>query len=332
MLVKLLILQKLQFMKNRTLTWFTSSLLILGLIVISSISCSKEKSDTGTDQEQEEVSIATGESDAEAETVFNGVFDDIMGTNDDVGMAGTGWYGRVASSSTDPRNPLPQARVLACYTVTVTHLNSPDAFPVRIVLDFGTAGCLGPDGHTRRGKIITEYTKRLITPGAVATTTFENFYVDSTKVQGTLKISNTSSPVNTQPLSRSFKWEVINGKLSRPNGNYIEWNCTKTIEQIEGLITVDRPIDDIFRIKGTSRGRALRGNLLVAWESSIVEPLIKRFLCRWIVKGTIRTVRVNTSASSPWVAVLDFGSGTPPPCDNQATLTINGRTRQITLP
>jgi len=319
-------------MKNKTLSWFSSSLLILSLLIITSISCSKEKSDSGTDQEQEQISMATGESDAEAETVFNGVFDDVMGTNDDVGMAGTGWYGRIACGSSDPRNPMTQQRVLACYTITVTHLNSPDAFPVRIVLDFGTAGCQGPDGHTRRGKIITEYTKRLITPGAVATTTFEGFYVDSVKVQGTLKITNTSSPVSSQPLTRSFKWEVINAKLSKPSGNFIEWNSTKTIEQIEGLITVDRPIDGIFKITGSSRGRAQRGNLLVAWESSTVEPLIKRFLCRWIVKGRIKTVRLNTSANSPWVAVLDFGSGTPPPCDNQATLTINGISHQITLP
>jgi hypothetical protein len=320
-------------MKNRTLTWFTSSLLIFSLIIISSISCSKEKSDSGTnDAEQEEISVATGESDAEAETIFNGVFDDIMGTSDDVGMVGTGWYGRSSSGSQTNIISEPGARVLACYTVTVTKLNPPELFPIRIELDFGTVGCAGPDGHVRRGKIITEYTKRLINPGAVATTTFEGFYFDSIKVEGTLKTTNTSSPVNTQPLTRSFKWEVINAKLTRPNGNYIEWNSTKTIEQIEGLLTVDRPIDDIFRINGTSRGKAKRGNLLVAWESNTIEPLIKRFLCRWIVKGKIRTVRVNTAASSPWVAVLDFGTGTPPPCDNQATLTINGRTRQITLP
>ncbi len=210
--------------------------------------------------------------------------------------------------------------------------NTPELFPVRITLDFGTAGCTGPDGHTRKGKIVTEYTKRLITPGAVATTTFENFFVDSINVQGTLKISNTSSAVNTQPLSRSFKWEVINGKLIKSNTRYIEWNSTKTITQIEGLATIYRPIDDIFSITGNSRGKAQRGNLLVAWESNTIEPLIKRFLCRWIVKGKIKTIKLNTAANSPWVAILDFGTGTRPPCDNQATLTVKGRSRQITLP
>ncbi|HEX7846290.1 MAG TPA: hypothetical protein VF476_10870 [Chitinophagaceae bacterium] len=316
-------------MKNRTLTLFSTTLLIFSLLIVTSISCSKEKSDgTTNNAEQEAISATTAESDAEAEIIYNGIFDDVMGNGDDVGMAGTGWYGRSTTSTTRPTD-----RVTACYTLTVTHLNASNLFPVRVVLDFGTTGCQGPDGHIRRGKIITEYSSRLIVPGATAETSFENFYFDSIKVQGIHKITNTSSPVNTQPLSRSFKFEVIDGKLTRPSGNYIEWRSTKTITQTEGLITPDRPIDDIFRIEGSSRGKAQRGNLLVAWESSIVEPLIKRFLCRWIVKGKIKMVRLNTSSNDAWVATLDFGNGaTPPPCDNQATLTVNGRSRQITLP
>jgi hypothetical protein len=310
-------------MKNRTSTWFSSSLLVFGLLLIISLSCSKEKSDSGTDAEQEQISKTTGESDAEAETIYNGIFDDVMGTNDDVGMAGTGWYGRQSFGSR------PDFRVTACYSINVTHINAPAQFPVRVVIDFGTTGCLGPDGHTRRGKIITVYTNRLIIPGAVAETSFENFYFDSVKVQGHLRTENTSSPVNTQPLSRSFKMQVNDGKLLWPNGNFIEWNSTKTITQIEGLLTPDRPIDDWFRIEGTSRGRAKRGNLLVAWESSIVEPLVKKFLCRWITKGRIRTVRLNSTANSPWIGVLDFGTGN---CDNKAILTVNGHSHEITLP
>ena len=90
----------------------------------------------------------------------------------------------------------------------------------------------------------------------------------------------------------------------------------------------DFPRDDVFKIEGHSHGRARRGNLLVAWESAIVQPLIKRFLCRWIVSGRVRTVRLNSTTNTPWVAVLDFGNGH---CDSQATITINGVTHQITL-
>jgi len=285
------------------LTFFFSLLMIA--------SCSKEKSRSASDIEQEvNASKASSESDAEAELVFNGIFDDAIGVNDEVGMAGTGVFGRLT----------------ACYTVTVTHLNAGNVFPIRIVVDFGTTGCLGNDGHVRRGKVITEYTNRLLYPGAIATTTFDGFYVDSIHVQGRHKITNTSSPV-TNPPNRQFTVEVDTARLSRPNGDYSEWNSHKVITQIEGLDTHSFPLDDVFKIEGTAHGRVKRGALLVAWESNVTESLIKRFNCRWIVKGKIRTVRLNTT-NSPWVAVLDFGDGN---CDNRAVITINGIRHEITL-
>jgi hypothetical protein len=294
------------------------------LLLVFTLSCTKENSNNGTDAQEEEVSTISSESDAEAEGIFNGIFDDVMGVNDDVGMAGTGVFGRAANTGLGA-----SARPMACYTVTISHPNN-TPFPVRVLIDFGTTSCMGTDGHTRRGKIICEYTNRLILPGAIGSTRFEDFYFDSIKIEGTHKITNTSPPVTTQPLSRQFKVQVIDAKLTRPNGNFVEWNSTKTIEQIEGLITIDRPIDDVFRIKGTARGRARRDNVLVAWESNIVdgEPLIKRFSCRWINKGTIRSIRLNTAANGPWVASLNFGAGL---CDNRAILTINGRSHEITL-
>lgn len=282
----------------------------LSLFVI--ISCTKEKSGDGTNAQQEtEASQVSSQADGEAEIVFNDVFDNAMGASDEVGVAGVGVFGRVT----------------ACHTVTVTHLTPGAVFPIRIVIDFGTTGCIGPDGRTRRGKIITEYTGRLMYPGTSATTTFDGYYVDSVHVEGTHTISNTST-ANTQPVVRQFKVDVVNAKLTRPNGNYTKWNSHKKITQMEGTAT-SLPLDDIFKVEGSASGQGLRGNLLVGWESVITEPLVKRYSCRWIVKGKVRTVRVNSNVNSPWVAILDFGAGT---CDNQAVVTINGIPHQITLP
>lgn len=305
-------------MKYRfSLTQLVASIFIFSLLVI--VSCGKEESTPGTDAQEEELATATGESDAEAESTFNEFFDDAMGANNDVGIEGSGvFFNRGDSLS-------PAAR---CFTVTVTHPNN-TPFPVHIVVDFGTTGCPGPDGHVRRGKIIIDYTAKLVYPGAVATTTFDGFYVDNVHVEGTHKISNIS--VVATPITLKYKVDVINGKLTKTNGNYIEWNSTRTITQIDGRLTPIDPRDDVFKIEGNANGLVRRSTLLVRWESTITEPLARRFTCRWIVKGRVRTVRVNlpNPATSPWVAVLDFGAGT---CDNQAALTINGQTRQITLP
>lgn len=300
-----------------TLATFIFTLLIIG-------SCSKEKSRNEDPQKEEQASLASSESDGEAEMVFNQVFDDAMGPSDEVGMAGTGIFGRAAN--TLPGDVARPDTLPPCVTITVTHLNPPNVFPIRIVIDFGNIGCVCRDGHTRKGKIITEYTNRLLYPGAIATTTFDGFYIDSIKVEGTHKITNTSS-TNTNPPDRQFTVDVINAKLTKPNGNYTFWNSHKVITQIEGLITPN-PIDDVFKIEGAAHGQVKRDSLLVAWESTIIDPLIKKFNCRWIVKGKIKTVRLATNISPRWVAILDFGNGN---CDNQAIITINGVPHQITL-
>lgn len=306
-----------------SLTQLIATVFLFSLLLV--FSCKKENSGSGTaDQQEEQASMVSSESDGEAEMVFNSVFDDAMGVSDEVGMAGTGVFGRTASTNTV--GTIETQRLTACYKVSITRpSNTP--FPVKVIIDFGTSGCQGIDGRVRTGKIIIEYTNRLIISGAIATTTFDGFSIDSIKVEGTHKITNSSSPATSQ-LSRQFTIEVINANLSRANGNYTEWNSKKVISQVEGLITPVYARDDVFQMEGSSRGKVKRGALLVAWESNIIEPMIKKFACHWVVKGKVKTSRINTSANSPWVAVLDFGGGD---CDNKAVITINGVAKNITL-
>lgn len=296
----------------------TAVFFILALFISS---CKKEVSnDNLSAQEEEQASMTMSESDAEAEIVFNDVFDNVMGANNDVGMEGTGIFGR--SNNAFSLETARTDSLTRCFSVTITQITAGSVFPLRIVLDFGN-GCLGRDGHTRYGKIITTYTNRLIVPGASATTTFDGFKIDSILVQGTHKVTNTSTSNHHQ-----FKVDVESAKLTHPNGNFTEWNSHKTITQIEGNASVALPFDDIYKVEGESNGKVKRGDRLFAWRTEIVEPLIKKFSCRWISKGRVRIVRVSSAANSPWVSVLDYGNGN---CDNQATITINGVVRQITL-
>ncbi len=295
-----------------------------GTLIIASlflmVGCGKEKSNSGTDQQEQEVSTLSAQSDAEAESTFNDFFDDVLGVNNDVGVAGSGvFFGR-----TDTLVPTNR-----CFTLTITRPNG-TPFPVHVVVDFGTTGCSGPDGHVRRGKMIIDYTNRLVYPGAMATTHFDGFYIDNVHVEGTHTIKNMTTVTNPIPIF-VYKIDVVNGKVTKPNGNFIEWNSTRTVTQIEGAFTLTDPRDDIFKIEGSANGQVRTTTLAVRWESTITEPLIRRVTCRWIVRGRVRTIRANlpNGGSSPWVGILDFGTGS---CDNQATLTLNGVTRQITLP
>lgn len=299
-------------------TSFAGILLLSFFIIVSG--CKKEKSEM-TPAEAEQFGRAASESDAEAEIMFDDVFDNVMGVNADVGIGGTGIFGQANTqygdeiiSGTEGTDTVP-----ACVTVTVTQLNPPALFPVKVIMDFGS-GCTGRDGRLRKGKIITVYTARLVVPGSVAETTFENYSVNGVRVEGIHRVENKSTS-----QQRIFTITVRNGKLTKPNGNYTQWNSTKTITQTEGNGTPNFPLDDIFSIKGESNGTVKRDSTLYQWAARTLpdHPLIKRFACRWIVKGKIAIRRTNSD-----VAVIDYGTGQ---CDNKAHITINGATFEITL-
>lgn len=307
----------------RTIPPFTKLMAVVFFFSLLVIGCKKENSSTLTPAQEEQAATYSSQSETESEFVFNDVFDNVMGTNTEVGVGGTGIFGKTTSGISGRGSQADS--VSHCFTVTVTRLNPPNLFPVKIVIDFGN-GCLGNDGHTRYGKIITVYTGRLIVPGKSATTTFDGFKIDDISVSGKHVITNTTN--NTAGSNQlQYTVDVTNARLSKPNGDYSEWESHRVITQVEGNGSI-LPVDDVFTITGSSHGKVKHGNDLFAWHSEITEPLRKRFTCRWISKGTIKVIRETLSSTSRWVAILDYGSGN---CDNQATLTINGVSHQITL-
>ena len=254
--------------------------------------------------EEIELSTFSGEDDAEADLTYNEVYEIALGTEE------TG-IGEMEPDGFEPPTD-PNQR---CYR-RIVEPRDPGVFPKTVIHDFGT-GCLGRDGKMRKGKIKTVYSKPLTVPGAEATTTFDGFYVNDTKVEGRHTIKNNSTADN-----RIFTRTVIEGKLSKPNGNYIKWSGTHTNTQVEGMGTPAFPRDDVYKITGGARGENKRGDKITTWSRVILEPLYKAFTCRWFSKGTVKTTRNDV------VAILNFGNGS---CDNDATLTINGRTKAIKL-
>ena len=102
---------------------------LLFSIVILFAACKKETSLSAN--EEEFASQASSQSDAESEFIFNEVFDNVMGVNNDVGMAGLGVFGQM-----NPGSIGEAGRTNACPTVTITKLNLQNPFPVKIVMDF----------------------------------------------------------------------------------------------------------------------------------------------------------------------------------------------------
>lgn len=299
----------------KTVIRFTQWLPVLAVMgVITFTGCKKEASVTATDEiPQEEIAatVATADDDAQAEQQFDDVFNitasvSAQDAGEELGM------GTNVSGLADMGTPLSPS-TQRCFTVTVVP-NIPGVFPKTVTIDFGN-GCTGRDGKLRKGKIVSIFTNRMLVPGAKVSTTFVGYHVDSFHIEGTHITENTSTS-NMQGL----KLKVIEGKISNTiSGKWRKWNSTKDILQVEGNGTPNFPLDDVYKITGNAAGGNSIGH---TWSSLIVDPLIKKFTCRWIVKGTVRLTRNSRHA------VLDYGNGN---CDNLAILYINGVGHVITL-
>jgi hypothetical protein len=292
----------------------TTWLLAFGFMgAITFTSCKKDNDLTVTENDPQELA-ATQEAtaqDAETEAQFDDVFNSTASMNssqvgEDLGV-GANVSGLFELGSTTTSNTTP------CFTITVVP-NIPHVFPKTVTIDFGT-GCLGRDGKYRKGKIVSIYTAPMVVPGAKVSTTFIDYFVDSFKIEGTHITENTS-----RSNMQGWKIVVINGKvINTVTNRWIAWNSTKNVLQIEGNGTPRFPLDDVYKITGNARGANSAGH---TWAALVVDPLIKKFTCRWIVKGKVQLMRDGREA------LLDYGNGT---CDNQAIIYINGVPHVITL-
>lgn len=274
------------------------------LVCFSLFACKKDQDIPPTEEEQKEFASVSAESDATAEAVFNSVFDNVIGINSEVGIGGTGIFSIIGSNDTGQ-----------CYSITITPVNTVTRFPIQVVLDFGT-GCTGRDGRIRRGKTITEYSNRLTETGATAVTRFEDYMVNSIKVEGEHVVANKST--NTRPALEI----KVAARLSQSNGDFFEWNSERFISRIDGRVTA-LAFDDSFLVTGSASGFVKKGNKLSQWATVISEPLLKKFTCRWIMEGTVVIKKGERLA-----ATIDYGPGQ---CDNRASFTVLGDVREITL-
>lgn len=296
----------------KTMNMLTKSALLMlltgGLLFTS---CKKENSSSSKEEAE---AVESTINDSEADMAYDEVFNTTMGIGSEAGedlgiTAGTGVFARVENGQITGRVDSTQR----CFTIRVVP-QTRGVFPKTVTIDFGD-GCLGRDGKLRKGKIITVYTGKMTAPGSKATTTFDGYKVDSVAVAGTHQVENSSTSSNA-----IFTTRVLEGKLTWDSGRWVKWSATRTVAQLEGNGTPLFPLDDLFAITGAGRGEGSRGN---SWAHEVVEPLIKKFTCRWISKGVMR-VRYNTTN-----ALINYGNGD---CDNKAIVTVNGRTFEITLP
>ena len=209
--------------------------------------------------------------------------------------------------------------VNACPTITFEKPRG--TYPNTITVEF-TGDCgEGRNGHKRTGKMIIKLSDTLTKTGATKTVTFENFFVDSVKVEGTRKWTNNGKNNAGQP---SFTRTLTGGKLTYPDGKTSTLEASHTVTFTAGFDT--RPIsDNVFSVTGGSSGTTRNGK---SFTATITSPLVHKATCPWIAEG-VRTVTVDSRTYT-----LDYGYSekTKNTCDRQALLTLpDGTTKVINV-
>jgi hypothetical protein len=197
-----------------------------------------------------------------------------------------------------------------------TTIISSGGFPKTITIDYGT-GCTGFNGSTRSGKIVIIVTDKPAVVNATRTVTFDNYYFNGIKVEGT-KVIKTLAPMSNQ--NRLVSVKLTNGKLILANGKTIERAFEHQREWIAGWNTPVNLWDDEWLIRGTATGKNIDG---IAYKNTIMTALHWKRVCEFIVSGTVKLER---SGVDP--VILDYGTGE---CDAKAVVTKGGESKEILL-
>ena len=275
---------------------------ILSLVLAASfffVACQKDDAKTGLTDED----VAKAEDDALTEAVF----DDIMNSVDNAVNIVDNWIWRGGLKSATVSD--------SCPSVTVDHPDS-TRWPKVITIDYGDTQCEGFYGQTRKGKIIITITDRYIKPGSERTIELENYYINGIHVEGTKTVTNNG---RNNDGNLSFTIELVNGKITTPDTIVITREFTRTREWVAGDDTWNR-WDDVYFITGSASGTNFKGE---SYTRNILTALEWATSCRFIMSGSIE---IQVGEKSP--IVIDYGDGE---CDNKATVTKNGETREILL-
>jgi hypothetical protein len=202
----------------------------------------------------------------------------------------------------------------SCPTITITNPLA-GIFPKTITIDYGT-GCSGFNGSTRSGKIIITVTDRRNVLNSTRTVTFDNYYFNLIKIEGTKELKNLGLNENQNMV---FSDNLTGGKLTLPDGKTIERSFEHQREWIAGWGT-KYIWDDECLITGTATGKGINGN---TYTNTILTALHWKRVCEFIVSGTVKFER---SGNDP--GILDYGTGE---CDAIATLTTGDQTKEIKL-
>ena len=188
-------------------------------------------------------------------------------------------------------------------------------------IDFGSAGCTLPNGNVLKGKIIISFSNDFTSKSRTLSYRFVDFYHNGKLLQGNKSITYESKSTELLATEHPVMTFTVDMKITFDDGKVYSRTGTTVKETIEGSETPLNWEDNVFLVTGNSATSLLNGDTIT---TVITTPLRYITSCKlpFPVSGIV-SITKNTS-----VGTLDFGDGK---CDNLATLTIDGVTKDIIL-
>jgi hypothetical protein len=186
-----------------------------------------------------------------------------------------------------------------CRTISVDH---PDftSFPKIITIDYGD-GCtvvFRDDTITRKGQIIVTLTDRWFVPGAEHIVTFNEFYINGTKIEGTRTITNLGLN-DENHIETSI--ELVGGKITFEDATWMTRDASHMREWIRHF----NPQNDTVIITGIANGTNVKGE---EYQREITEPLVlvhcDEYKWRWVIVDGLVTI-TNSAAG---VTTIDYSA------------------------
>lgn len=267
---------------------------LIGGLLLTSISCSKESSGNEDLNSTEVISSTELKFSDETEMIS----EEITSIAEDV-------YAADEISSTSKidyhSDYLPD-----CVTVTVVYSDSTK----EVSLDFGE-GCELPTGNVLSGVIYLNYALDVEPISNTIELTLKDFTYNNVAIEGSASIVRVRSNENGNPQG------TANAAFTAtwPSGETASFSGTRRREWIQGFGTGFWG-DNVFLITGKRTYTSRAGNQFV---KEIMTPLRRELSCRFIVSGVLDITRLGNTVS------LDFGDGS---CDAKGTLTYSDGTEE----
>lgn len=270
---------------------------MLSLVLVFFMACNDDNENNVTFTESEQSAYEAEES---AENIFD-IVESITLAAMDFSDANTG--GRLAVF----QNPETD-----CAEISFT----PGDEVNKVVIDFGD-GCEGPDGKTRKGKVIVDYKGNWLVQGSLVTTVLQDFYIDGIKVEGTRVVNS----FGYQNSTLTLKVQITGGKVIWPDETFLTRTSTRTHK-----MTIGQSLDEIeLEVTGEAAGVTREG---IEYVAETVEPLLFKGSCRGnTIYLPVSGIKTITIPELP-VLTVNYGAGD---CDNKITVMLDRGSKEITL-